>query len=304
MKNLLLIVGLAAMLGWAPLPACAVTPPDRQMDSGKGSVGQQLLRTVNDMWFLLSAVADKEDADNAAPRFLELAAHAVLLGDSLYDAESKAQDLEAVDMMQYRIVDAFDDLNYEFESLCRARCYGSQNLVLAFHKVAAAGLFTDEDLPELDRQPPLSETETRHELVRLRRLVEPDRAVLETLKEVIDARSAEKAVPRLNRLTARLRLLLPEKKVGNRAFSADSSASVRAVYAPIEPLLWGIRSEIVRIAALPGYERAEYDEFSDALDSIYESLGATHRAWFNDVFDSYFRNDVDDAIHENAASSQ
>ncbi len=311
MKRLLLSAGVVALLGANPLPASAAMPSAQQSQTTAtqhkknedASVGQQLLKVTNDMWFLLSGITDKEDADAAAPRFLEQVNHAVELSNSLYDTDSKAQDLEAMDMMHYRVAEALDDLGNEFESLCRAQCYGSQGLIHAFHQAAEAGMFEAEDLPELENRPPLSETETRHELVRLRRLVEPDRAVLETLKEVTDSKSAAKAVPRLTRLTARLRLLQPEKKIANRAFSPDSTASVRAVYAPIEPLLWGIRSEIVRIASLPGYNNAAFDSFSDALDMIYESLGAAHSAWFNDVFDTYFRDDLNDAYSENAHPS-
>lgn len=309
MEHQLLSAALIALLGVGSLPAVAATPPARQdkttattgnAAAQKGnSVGQQLLKVTNDMWFLLSGITDKEDADDAAPRFLELVNQATKLGDSLYDANSKAQDLEAMDMMHYRVAESFEDLSTEFESLCRARCYGSQGLIRAFHKAADIGMFDADNLPEMENRPPLTETETRHELVRLRRLVEPDRAVLEILKEVTDSKSAAKAVPRLNRLTERLRLLKPEKKIANRAFSPSSTASVRAAYAPIEPLLWGIRSEIVRIASLPGYDNAAYDSFSDALDMIYESLGATHSAWFNDVFDAYFRDDLNDAYQEN-----
>lgn len=308
MKHLLIMVALAGCPWLAATGSAAHSQATVQQQAPprqKASAGQELLKTANDMWFLLSGIADRKDADAAAPRFEELISQSTALASRLYDAGGQGQDLEALDMLQYRIAEAYEDLWVEFESLCRIHCYGSEKLLAAFRKAVKAGLFDDDELPELSApKPPLTESETRHELVRLRRLVEPDRAVLETLREVTDARSAAKAIPQLNRLTARLRLLRPEKRMENRAFAATSSESAKEAYAPIAPLLWGIRSEIVRIASLPGYGKPGYDAFSEALDSVYENLAATHSAWFDDVFDSWFRSDLDDALQEHYTSSK
>lgn len=268
------------------------------------SVGRELLRLTSEMWFLLSGIRDKQDADAAAPRFEALVEQSSNMGDKLYDESSHAQELESLEMLHYCIAEAYEDLSYEFDSLCRTRCYGSERLLKAFHKAVDAGLFNDEELPMLElAKPPLTESEARHELVRLKRLVEPDRAVLRILSEVKDARSARQAAGELSRQTARLKLLLPESKIANRSFADSSQASVRAAYKPIEPLLWGIRNEIVRIASLPGYESESFDSFSDALELMFESLGKTHSEWFHDVFDASFRTDLDDAIQENATTS-
>ena len=285
-------------------PVVGAESRQAEVSSGEKGVGQEILRLTGEMWFLLSGIRDKADADAAAPRFTSLVEQSARMGEKLYDESSHAQELEALEMLHYCIAEAYEDLSYEFDSLCRARCYGSQALLTAFHKAVDAGLFNDEELPLLEMpKPPLTESEARNELVRLKRLVEPDRAVLRILSEVKDARSARQAADELSLQTARLQLLLPESRVANRSFADTSHASVRAAFEPIEPLLWGIRNEIVRIASLPGYEGESFDTFSDALESVFESLGKTHSEWFKDVFDASFRTDLDDALQENATTS-
>lgn len=59
----------------------------------------------------------------------------------------------------------------------------------------------------------------------------------------------------------------------------------------------------MRIASLPGYDEMPYDNFSDALDRVYENLANSHSTWFEDVFDASFRSDLDEALHENVTTS-
>ena len=288
---------VAAMLLGLSFPAVA---EPASYDNEK--LGHEMLKVTNDMWFLLSGVGDKQAADAAAQRFHELVKESERIGDKLY--AQQALDIEALDMMHYRIAEVYESLSYEFESLCRARCYGSQRLIGAFRAAVTAGIFDDECMPGLEQpKPPFTETEARHELVRIRRLVEPDKAVLTALQEVKDANSATKAAETLSLLTSRLQKLLPDSTLANRTFADKSAPHVRAAFAPIEPLLWGIRSEIVRIAALPGYDDEPFDLFSDALDTVFQSLGDTHNTWFDEVFDESFRSDLDEALHENATTS-
>lgn len=266
--------------------------------------GQELLLVTNDLWFLLSGVADREDADAAAPRFDELVEKAAAIGDSFFSS-SDGQDADALASMPYQsLADAYNDLYHEFEVLCQNCCYGSQSLINSFRKAVELGVFSDENVPVLELpKPPLTEKEAHRELVRYKRLVEPDRAVLEILQGVQDAGSADKAAVELVRLTERLEQLKPESAVAYRQFKEVDQKTYRATYASIEPLLWGIRNEIVRIASIPGYEQASFDAFSDALDSVFENLGDTHTAWFDEVFDASFRLDLDDALRENATTS-
>ncbi len=292
---------VAALLLGLSVPAVA-EPSGQEKNGSEDKLGHEMLKVTNDMWFLLSGIGEKSEADAAAPRFLELVKRTEKIGDKLY--AQQALDIEALDMMHYRIAEVYESLNSEFESLCRIRCYGSQALIAAFRAAVSAGIFDDESMPGLEQpKPPLTESEARVELVRLRRLAEPDRAVLNVLQEVQDASSANNAVDELSELTARFQQLLPESRLMDRSFVDSSAPHVREAFAPIEPLLWGIRSEIVRIASLPGYDDEPFDHFSDALDTIFQSLGDTHSLWFDEVFDESFRSDLDEALHENATTS-
>ncbi len=292
---------VAALLLGLSVPAVA-EPLEQGKSDGEDKLGHEMLKVTNDMWFLLSGIGEKSEADAAAPRFLELVKQTEKIGDKLY--AQQALDLEALDMMHYRIAEVYESLSSEFESLCRTRCYGSQALIAAFRAAVAAGIFDDENMPGLEQpKPPLSENEAVIELMRMRRLEEPDRAVLSVLQAVQDAGSANNAVDALAELTARFQQLLPESRMVDRRFIDNSAPHVREAFAPIEPLLWGIRSEIVRIASLPGYDDEPFDQFSDALDTIFQSLGDTHSSWFDEVFDESFRSDLDEALHENATTS-
>ena len=308
MKFPLFTVSTALLLGLNLPAGAAEAAPVKSEETAEpkmvGSPGQELLRVTNDMWFLLSGIVDRKGADAAAERFDKLIVEAELIGNMLQGEDGMAQDLEALDMLHYRIAEALDDLNAEFKSLSRARCYGSQQLINVFHRAVDAGLVGEELIEDLALpKPPLSESESRQELVRYRRLVEPDKALLAALQSVQNVETANRMIANLKQLTIRLNNLKPQKAHVDRGFAASAVRSAREAYAPIEQLLWGIRTEIVRIAGLPGYDDSAYDNFSDALDGVYESLGNTHSAWFGDVFDESFRTDLDEALHENATTS-
>ena len=280
-------------------------------------VGQEFLKATSDMWFLLSGISNKEEADLAAPRFLELVQRIMELDELLSrlpmvpvadtSAGEESDEVRVVGMMggiHLRILEAFEDLNAEFLGLCRQHCYHSERLRVAFRQAVASGMFNEEDAELLQLPPaPLDAEEARLEIVRLKRLENPDRAFLETLELVQDVESADKAAERLRVLADRLQKLIPEGYQLNRTFADMSEPEVQEVVAPLLPLLWGIRSEIVRIAALPDYNTEPFDSFSDALDSAFESLGETHGFCFENVLDASFRSDLDDAVRENVTTS-
>lgn len=280
-------------------------------DATADEVGTTFLQTTSDLWFLLSGIRDKDDADRAADRFTELVKKVFALDDRFSEMSMSGTPpmddddcAGQLDDMQVRILESFEDLNSEFTSLCRVHCYGSRKLSEAFQVAVSAGMFVEDEMVLLqDVQGPLSEEETRQELVRLKRLVEPDRAVLDVLEKVKDAVSAGKAVPELSRLSQRLRTLLPDTDLSNRAIPESDVAAVQDAYTPIEPLLWGIRNELVRIAGLPGYETEPYDEFSSALETVFDNLGKAHSSHFEAVFDACFRDDMDAAVQEKATTS-
>ncbi len=260
---------------------------------------RDLLVATNELWFLLSGIRDKADADKAARRFGELVSEMSKMDKDLVLMGDEPQQQESLDQLRYQIMDAYCSVDSEFGGLCRVRCYGSQELVDAFQAAVAGGMFDADDLPLLEIHQPFTAEEARREIARIKKLAAPDRALLNCLRRVTDSESAGEKAAELEKLTAALRALLPEKKMQHRNFHNTSAPAVRAVSEPVESLLWGIRTEIVRIAGLPGYSDEPYDSFSDSLDKVYEALGETHSEWFNDVFDESFRIDLDEAYREN-----
>lgn len=284
-----------------PEPVSAESNEARQL-------GMEFLQTASEMWMMLSGVSSKQDADRVAERFSELVKRTFELDNRLSSLPLVSPEAECVGMMdsvQLRILETMDDLHVEFLSICRAHCYGSERLTLAFEQAIELGMFAEEDR-ELLQEPgePLSESESMAEIVRLDRLEQPDREVLDVLVTVQDEEAASKAAVKLTSLSLLFKTLMPAQDVDNRGFAPTSAEAAREVQAQLEPILWSIRSEIVRIAALPGYEAETYDDFSVALDLVFESLDATHAQLFDSVFDASFRTDLDNALRENSISSQ
>ncbi len=258
----------------------------------------QLLRVTNEMWLLLSGVVNTETAEKIAPRFLELAKESANLSDQMFDGDARALDLEALDRDAYRIAESYDELSQEFISLCHARCYGSPQLMEAFLRAMDLGVFSDEERENLSTSTrTLSEQEAARELQRLDRMKASDNELLELLVRVKDAPTAEKVAPKLTELAQRAMKGSPPLRLRLANFPRACRESLKVVCRELDPLLWRIRNEIVRIVALPGYDSEQFDAFSDALDSVYESLSKTHTECFEDVFDASFRTDLDDALH-------
>ncbi len=316
MKNLLYIAGLSLALGnILPAQAQGMIEPDSPESAAEAAelsrtLGQAFLQTATDMWFLLSGISNREEADKAAPVFLEKARITFELDNKLSNMPLVSPDEGCAGMMdgvQMRILETLDDLHAEFLSLCRANCYESTLLSQAFEEAVSMGMFAESDVELLQDAPtvPLTEEESNEEILRIERLLEPDRAVLRILEKVSDAPSASKAASELLLLLNSFRPLHPAgEEMGSRAFTPATVMKAREAMILIEPVLWGIRSEIVRIAALPGYEAETYDAFSDALDAIFESLGSTHCHLFESVFDASFRSDLEAALQENTVSSK
>lgn len=295
----------------APAAAATMTPQE--------VICRDFLQSVSDMWFLLAGINNRAEADAQTEPFRDLVRRICLLDEQLSSSSTAsglpaeveaevhgdaavAETASTLDALQLRILESFDDVNAEFLSLCRVRCYGSTSLAKAFAEAAETGMFSEDSVALLQpaRRPAAEESET--ELARLKRLEEPDRAMLRVLEQVKDAASAQKAVAALKQISKRFETLRPAEETQGTAFAEASRAKVRQVSERISPLLWGIRTELVRIAALPGYDSESYDTFSDALNTVFDELGATHRTWFDDVFDASFRTDIDDALMENPPS--
>lgn len=291
----------SALLAIALLSAeCAVCQENSDADQQKLSA--QLYEVTNEMWLLLSAVVDKESAEASAERFRQLSAQSSRMTDQLFDVESQAFQIETLDQDTYRIAEAYENLSYEFESLCRTQCYGSPALISAFLYAMRLGVFGDDSENFLKMSSmTLSEKESTTEIDRLLTLVEPDTELLHVLVKVQDEKSASAAVPVLQAIVGRLRGSLPDLQLSARNFADKYRDKLHEVCQKLEPLLWKIRTEIVRIVSLPGYDKEQFDDFSDALDAVYESLGDTHAECFDSVFDASFRSDLDDALHDSGS---
>lgn len=306
MKKCFITAMLTSLSGFAaPVESIAVdddTTTEHEQISVQHSAGRELICLCNDMWLLLSSVSNRKTADSAAPELRTMLERMILLSDRL--CSEGGQDLELLNEMHERLEESLEELTSEFNSLCEARCFGSEKLIAEFRYAVEVGMFTDECIALLDPpKPELTEAETRAEFQRFKRLVEPDQAVLDTLKGVQDARSAGSAAEQLCVLSVTLKQLLPDKALAERNFSPENHVSARRAYRPIEPLLWGIRTEIVRIASLPGYHKKEFDCFSDALETVFRSLAETHYHFFDEVFDESFHSDLDEALQENSTTS-
>lgn len=316
-----MIACLAAWGLWGPVAAAdAVPEPAAPPVSQQEAIYRDFLQSVSDLWFLLSGIGNEAEADSQAPAFTDLVRRICILDEQLsavstnsgltveveaevHENAEKAEAAETLEQLQIRIMESFDDVNAEFLGLCRLRCYGSEKLMQAFAAASDTGMFAEESLALLQPGRCLTEHEAAAELGRMKRLEEPDRAVLHVLQQVKDAAGAQNAVAALTQIFRRYRKLHPAESLQDAVFAESARAQVNTAFEPIAPLLWGIRTELVRIAALPDYDGEAYDSFSDALNTVYEELGATHRCWFTDVFDASFRMDLDDASAESIPSS-
>lgn len=264
-------------------------------------VGREFLQASTDMWYLLANVRSRKDADAAADPMTRLVARIYELDEKMSTSAVVVPDAACagmMDTMQLRILDSLENVNEEFLSLRRIHCYGSERLIRAFRLAGKAGLFAEDDVDSLTNLPaPYTEEQAAAELARLQKLLVPDQEVHLLLVTVVDAGSANNALPRLRELDQSLRGLAPAAPRG--VFADEQAPEVRRVVEPLVQTLWNIRNEIVRLAALPGYGEAAFDDFSEQLDRVFDALEVSHSVWFEDVFDASFRSDLDDAFHDN-----
>lgn len=306
MKRCVITALLTSLSGVAApaesLAVDGVAPSENESANAQHHAGRELVCLCNDMWFLLSSVSNRKTADSAAPEMRRLLERMIVVSDRL--CNEGGQDLEMLNEVHERLEESLEELTEEFNSLCTVRCFGSDKLMEEFRYSVEVGMFTDECIALLEPpKPELTAAEARSEFSRFKRLVEPDKAVLDALIAVQDARTAGDAAVQLCALSVALNKLAPEQALAERNFAPESRSSARKAYTPIEPLLWGIRTEIVRIASLPGYHKKEFDRFSDALETVFRSLAVTHYHFFDEVFDESFHSDLDEALQENSTTS-
>ncbi len=288
-----------ARLGSAVVLVLAmILPAQLRAAEESNAVPEQMLSVTNEIWRLLCGVVNKETADQAASRFGQLVKRSWQLSETMFGSE--AQDVESLNAQTYRIAEVYEEASYEFESLCKSQCYGSTALVNEFLKAMELGVFGDEEREKLQlTHVLLSPADAQREIDRLRRMESVDGELLDQLGRVQDAKSAEAVSPFIIVLAERMNKVRPAHRFGRTNIPESARPDFLRVCEELEPILWKIRNEIVRIVALDGYDREPFDSFSEALDSVYESLSLTHGECFDNVFDSSFRMDLDDALHGN-----
>lgn len=262
------------------------------------SAPEQMLAVTNEMWRLLCGVVNKETADQSANRFGQLVQKSWKLSETMFQGE--AQDVESLDAQTYRIAEVYEEASYEFDSLCKSQCYGSAPLVNEFLKAMELGVFGDEEREKLQlTHVLLSPGEAQREMTRLRGMEKVDTELLTQLGRVQNAQSAAAVASQITGLAGRMNKNRPAHRYGRANMPENTRQEFLRICDQLQPILWKIRNEIVRIVALDGYDSESFDSFSDALDSVYESLSLTHGECFDEVFDSSFRMDLDDALHGN-----
>lgn len=290
-------------LGGVVAAAMVMIMPQPLVAADKGATTpEDMLAVTNEMWRLLCGVVNRQTADQAAERFNKLVQKSWQLNEALFEGD--AQDVENLDARTYRIAEVYEEASYEFDSLCRSQCYGSKQLVSAFLTAMELGVFGDEEREKLTlTHVRLTPAAAAGEVARLRRMEKVDEDLLHELAKVQDAASACRAAGQIELLAKRMSEGRPAHRYGRMNFPEASRDEFQRVCDELEPILWQIRNEIVRIVALKGYDEESFDSFSDALDNMYENLSSTHGECFDNVFDTSFRLDLDDALHESITTN-
>ncbi len=263
------------------------------------ATGRRIFIGTQKLWLLLSPIDSKAEADAATAEFRALTRELIRLDIELSGFEYTHPDAIDVELNQ-NIIEAYRNIDVEFASLYRARCFGSTSLYQAFEDLKGTNFFDTSMLPP--NQPVLPKLNAREEnieLTRLKRLIAPDTAILDHLSQIADTQSAGSQCRAIKPYLQKLDTLRPDTKYLYRYFSNTKDKDFHATQAEIQRLLWNMRTEYVRIAALPIHPEEESHELlAHTLDELYYNLEVTHHYWFNVVFDSSFLLDMDEAFRQ------
>ena len=272
------------------------------------ALARLLIQNSAELWLLLSGIQKQEMAEAQAQLFIESVQRLEKLHTQLefrFNAKPDGFNSEEFESIIQYISELNMAIDEEFLSLWRVDCYGSPALKFAFDRALNEGYFELPDgLSTARTQEQLSAEESHRELIRMQRLLDPDAAVVESLSRVTDANSAALAAAEIKVHTTRLQQLAPTQHEHSlRPLACHDSEAYKAAYAPLEKLLWALRNELVRIAALPQYDDAPYDDFSNALDQLFLNIASTHSRWYGEIFDDSFFIDLDDAAQSASSAS-
>ncbi len=263
------------------------------------SVSRDIFQGTQKLWILLSQIDNKQKADEGAEEFRLLTRELIRLDMLLGDIEHQnpeAEDSELTDS----IVEGYRAVDTEFISLYKARCFGSESLYQAFEELKGTNFFNTSTLPKSHPDlPKLNPTEEQSELARLKQLIAPDTAILKHLSQIDDTKSADYQCKAIIPYLQKLENLRPPTRYLYRYFTRTDGKRYSAAETQLQRLLWDMRTEYVRIAALPLNPLEESHELlAHTLDELYYNLEVTHHYWFTVVFDNSFILDMDEAFRE------
>ncbi len=252
---------------------------------------------MNAQLALLQGIKDKATADAAAPGLLEETEklNEVTRTLAALDFEGLSYDEEAYMELVPQIFAASEDVNEEFARLEKADWYGSEALKHAVEE-ANAPVFSDEEASRDEPSRPLTPEQEEAELERMRALVALDGELLATLKNISSATTASAAVPALRAYVAKLEKRKPDPETVDGYFEDADAPGVVGAFRPVRDKLELIRTELLRIVGLDGFQTKAFDPFNDAMDDVFRLLEETHDFWYGDIFDENFEDAVFDTL--------
>ncbi len=282
------------------------SPQSQKLQQHCNELCERIHKQSTTLWTLIAGIRSREDADKNVAIFREISAELAQLDIELSEIELSEEGTGILDPeLSLRILQAYSNLDAEFSSLYQANCLDSKAMQIAVTDALRAGFFDASRLPSPESEHiQLNDQEAKVELNRMRNLLEPDSHILRDLSCVNGPETALPAKQRLKPNIQALHKLSPKGNMLKRRFKDTEDEQYRSIYLSIERILWDIRSEYVRIAALPHHETENFRDLSNSLDELYLSLEETHQLWFSIIFDDSFLSDMDNAFEEGHAAAR
>jgi len=258
------------------------------------------------LWSMLSHIQSKKDADAKADLFLNATQKIAILDREYFDLsevhQSSAME-KAHQEMRTLIICSYQTLNDEFNSIYAARCYGSSKMQEAFNQAVNIGFFDiSQASVVIPIRLPLNLKEEEMELLRMKKLLLPDRAILKELCSIHNESTAAAASKNLLLHIETLHSLITPNEHRFRPHHGDSE-EYRNNDATIIQLLWQMRSEYIRLVSITQIESAIMGQLCNELDELYLSLEESHNLTFHVVFDNSFLSDMDEAYRQSKSNN-
>lgn len=302
----------ALMILLAPLSLAEETarpaPPHEELRE-VSQLHHDIVSLTQQIWMQLSAISNREEADEAAESFAERAQQLTYLDRELQELEQNKQlssdTQEAMAEMAAQIIESYVLLGGEFSAIYHKQCLDSEKLQASFELALRGGFFFvshNSDAPK--DLSPLNPDEAQLELARISQLLPTNQEAQACLRCVRDAATARNAAIDLLKPIERLHELRPDGDLGLRPFATADRHRYEQLQAPLEQSLWNIRHEYVRIASTFAPESEDFNCLANTLDELYLSLEETHARIFTIVFDESFLHDMDEAFAKHNQSAE